>query len=184
VDAGLRTANRRILALGRTVQPAAADEVSATQGQLVAGNCLLRRRIRLTGASAPRATLTDPQIASFGMAGPSDRHRRSGLRVLRWPLSETAAGVATGETEGHIRLIVSEKGAILGCAVVAARASELIAPIALAFDKRLTVHDLAAMNLPHPALSDVCKRAAATYLQAGLSNPRIGRIIRLLRRLG
>ncbi len=184
VDAGLRTANRRVLALGRTIQPSAPDQVSTAQGQLVAGNVLLRRRIRLSEAAIPRGTLTDPQIASIGMTGPSDPYRRSGLRVLRWPLSETAAGIVTGETEGHVRLIVSDKGDLLGCAIVAARAGDMMAPIALAFDKGLTVHDLAAMNLPHPAVSDVGKRAAATYLQASLSNPRIGRIIRLLRRLG
>jgi pyruvate/2-oxoglutarate dehydrogenase complex dihydrolipoamide dehydrogenase (E3) component len=184
VDAGLRTANRRVLALGRTVQPSAPDQMSTAQGQLVAGNVLLRRRIGLAGASVPRGTLTDPQIASIGMTEPSGQHRGSGLRVLRWPLSETVAGVTTGEAAGHIRLIVSDKGLILGCAIVAARAGDLMAPIALTFAKGLTAHDLAAMNLPHPAVSDVGKRAAATYLQASLSNPRIGRIIRLLRRLG
>jgi pyruvate/2-oxoglutarate dehydrogenase complex dihydrolipoamide dehydrogenase (E3) component len=183
-DAALCTANRRVLALGRTVRPSAPDQVSIAHGEAVAGNVLLRRRIRLSEGSVTRSTLTDPQIASIGMTGPSDRHRRSGLRVVRWPMSETVAGIATGDTEGHIKLIVSDKGAILGCAIAAARAGELMAPIALGFARGLTANDLAAMILPHPALSDVGKRAAATYLQASLSNPRIGRIIRLLRRLG
>lgn len=183
-DAGLMTANRRVFALGRARAPEAPDEVSAWHGALVAQNCLLRRPVRLPAAAIASSTQTEPQIASVGLSGPSDRHRRSGIRVLRWPLSETASGVATGRTSGHIRLIVSGKGQVLGCAIAAPDAGDLIAPFALAVGKGLHVQDLAAMILPHPSLSDVGKRAAGSYLLASLSNPRIRRIIGLFRRLG
>lgn len=183
-DAGLLTSNRRIFALGRTGAPEAPDEVSAWHGALVAQNCLLRRPVRLPTTAIARSTQTEPPIASVGLSGPSDRHRRSGIRVLRWPLSETAAGIATGRMSGHLKLIVSAKGQVLGCAIAAPDAADLIAPFALAVGKGLHVQDLAAMILPHPSLSDVGKRAAGSYLQAGLSNPRIRRIIGLFRRLG
>lgn len=184
VDAGLLTANRRVFALGRASAPEAPDEISAWHGSLVAQNCLLRRPIRLPSAAVARSTQTEPPIASVGLSGPSDRHRRSGIRVLRWPLSETAAGVVTGRTAGHLKLIVSGKGQVLGCAIAAPDAADLIAPFALAVGKGLNVQDLAAMILPHPSLSDVGKRAAGSYLLASLSNPRIRRIIGLFRRLG
>ncbi len=184
VDAGLLTANRRIFALGRTATPDAPDEVSAWHGEQVAQNCLFRRPVRLPTTAIARSTQTEPPIASVGLSGPSDRHRRTGIRVLRWPLSETAGGVATGRTSGHLKLIVSGKGRVLGCAISAPDAADLIAPFALAVGKNLHVQDLAAMILPHQSLSDVGKRAAGTYLLAGLSNPRIRRIIALFRRLG
>lgn len=184
VDTGLRTANRRIFALGRTASPEAPDEVSAWHGAQVAQNCLFRRPVRLPASAGARSTLTEPQIASVGLSGPTDRHRRSGIRVLRWPLAETAAGIATGRTSGHLKLIVSAKGQILGGAIAAPDAADLIAPYALAVSKGLHIGDLAAMISPHPSLSDVGKRAAGAYLLASLSNPRIRRIIGLLRRLG
>ncbi len=184
VDAGLMTANRRIFALGRTMAPDSPDEVSAWHGAQLAQNCLFRRPVRLPATAIARSTLTDPQIASVGLSGPSDRHRRSGIRVLRWPLSETIAGIATGRTSGYLKLIVSGKGQVLGCAIAAPDAADLIAPFAMAVGKSLHVQDLAAMILPHQSLSDVGKKAAGTYLLAGLSNPRIRRIIGLFRRLG
>lgn len=184
VDTGLRTANRKIYALGETADPRGLDEISAWHGTLVAQNCLLRKPVRTEAVTAASQVLTDPGIASAGLSEAAARRIDPTCRVLLWPLSENEAALAKGRSEGFIKLIVSGKGRVLGCSILASDAGDLIAPFVLALAKGLHVSDLAAMILPHPSVSESGKRAAATYLQTGLSNPWIGRIIRLFRRFG
>jgi pyruvate/2-oxoglutarate dehydrogenase complex dihydrolipoamide dehydrogenase (E3) component len=184
VDGSLKTSNKRIHAIGEAAGASGSAHLSAWHGGLVAQNILFRRPIRLAGTPVPRLVLTDPEIAEVGLDEATARKADAACRVLRWPLAENARAAANGDTAGHVKLIVSGKGYLLGAAIVGTGAGELIAPFVLALARHLSISDLAAMVLPHPTLSEVGKRAASTYFPSRLSNPWIGRIIRLLRRFG
>ena len=184
VDKGLRTTNTRVYAIGDVTGEAGFTHVAGWHGSLVAQNILFRRPIRTDRTAVPRVTYTDPELAHVGLMETEARARDPKARVLRWPLAENDRAVATRRCDGHVKLVVGHKGAILGCSIAAAEAGELIAPYAVALAKGMTVQDLSGIILPYPTLSEAGKRAAGTYFIASLSNPWIGRIVRFLRRFG
>ena len=55
------------------------------------------------------------------------REAHGAVGVLRWPFSENDRARAERESEGHVKLVVSQRGEILGAGVVGPRAGELIA---------------------------------------------------------
>lgn len=184
VDGALLTANRRIFALGETSDPAAEAGLSGRQGALVAQNILLRRAVRAGDLVPMRVAHTTPAIVEMGLGETEARRRDPGCRVLRVPAGASAAALIDGPAEGHVKLIVSAKGRILGAAILGRDAGAIAAPIALAIGEGLTVHNLAAIQLSYPSVTDLGKRAAIAYFGDRLSNPSIRRNIRLLRWLG
>lgn len=184
VDGALATANRRIVAIGEASDPAAEPGLSERQAALVAGHILLRRPIRSSDLLPMRTALTSPALVELGLAEEKARRRDPRCRVLRLPLAESPGAHVPGRPEGHVKLIVSAKGRLLGAAILAEEAAAISAPIALAMGKGLTIDDLAAIQLPYPGVSDIGKRTALAYVSNRLSNPWIRRTIRLLRWFG
>ena len=184
VDKALRTTNKRVYAIGDVTGEAGFTHVAGWQGSLVAQNILFRRPIRTDRTAVPRVTYTDPELAHIGLSEAEARATDPKARVLRWPFAENDRAVATRRRDGHVKLVVGHKGAILGCSIAGPEAGDLIAPYAVAIAKGMTVSDLSGIILPYPTLSEAGKRAAGTYFVSSLSNPWIGRIVRFLRRFG
>jgi pyruvate/2-oxoglutarate dehydrogenase complex dihydrolipoamide dehydrogenase (E3) component len=104
--------------------------------------------------------------------------------VLRWPYHENDRAQAERATEGHIKVITTRRGRILGATIVGQHAGELIATWALAIGQGLNVRALAGMVVAYPTLAEIGKRAAVTQFAAGLTGPWVRRIIAWLRRFG
>src|SRR5262249_53491698 len=104
--------------------------------------------------------------------------------VLRWPYAENDRAETERETRGHIKVITSKRGRILGATIVGAQAGELISAWSLAVSQRLNIRAMAAAVLPYPTLAEIGKRSAIGYFAPGLTSPLVRRIIGLLRRLG
>ncbi|MBA8848901.1 pyruvate/2-oxoglutarate dehydrogenase complex dihydrolipoamide dehydrogenase (E3) component, partial [Yonghaparkia alkaliphila] len=74
--------------------------------------------------------------------------------VFKLPLAANPRAKMQGIKEGFIKLFASRtSGTVIGGVVVAPRASELILPIALAVEHRLTVDQLASAMSVYPSLS-------------------------------
>jgi pyruvate/2-oxoglutarate dehydrogenase complex dihydrolipoamide dehydrogenase (E3) component len=83
-----------------------------------------------------------------------------------------------------VKALVTRRGKILGCAIAAAQAGDLIVPWALAMAKRLKVQDLAGLVFPYPTLSEVTKRVAVEFLRPSAESPWLRRAIAFGRRFG
>lgn len=184
IDKRLRTTNPRVYVVGDAGGGPQFTPVAAWHGQMVAQNILFRRPVNTDGVAVPRVVDTDPAIAQVGLTEAEARRQDPKARTLRWPFAENDQAVATRRRRGHIKLIVSARGRLLGCSVVGPEAGEIIGYYALALAKGASAADIAAIVLPYPGLSEVGKRAAGTYFQSRLGSPWLGRMIRLLRRFG
>jgi pyruvate/2-oxoglutarate dehydrogenase complex dihydrolipoamide dehydrogenase (E3) component len=184
VDRGLKTSNRRVYAIGDVAgaqQPAhAADH----QASLVIRNALFRLPVRFDPEAIPRVTFTDPELAQVGLTEAVARRRRHRIRVLRWPYRENDRAYAEGEARGHIKVVTTRKGRILGVTIVGAGAGELITPWTLAISQGADIRAIAGIMVPYPTLSEIGKSAASTYFMSSLTSPWVRRIIGWLRRLG
>ena len=82
-------------------------------------------------------------------------------RCVMLPLATNARAKMTDISHGFVKLFCSAAtGIVVGGVVVAPRASELIYPIALAVDTRLTVDQLASTLTVYPSLSGSLAEAA------------------------
>jgi pyruvate/2-oxoglutarate dehydrogenase complex dihydrolipoamide dehydrogenase (E3) component len=148
---------------------------------IVVRNVLFRLRARADDTIVPRVTYTDPEIAQVGLTEAKAGRR---IRVLRWPYHENDRAQAERQTRGHIKVVTSERGRVLGATIVGAHAGELIAPWTLAVTQGLNIRAFAEMVMPYPTLAEIGKRAAITYFAGSLTKPFVQRIITALRRFG
>ena len=185
VNKRLKTRNRRVYAIG----DCAAGQLQFTHAAnyhagLVIRNALFRLPIKVNNGRVPWVTYTEPELAQSGITEAQARARKLKFRILRWPYHDNDRAVAERETHGHIKVITSNKGKILGATIVGAQAGELIALWALAIARGLNVRDLTGIVLPYPTLSEIGKRAAIDYFTPSLTSPWVRRIIAWLRTFG
>jgi pyruvate/2-oxoglutarate dehydrogenase complex dihydrolipoamide dehydrogenase (E3) component len=184
VDASLRTSNRKIYAIGDVIGGLQFTHVGNYHAGLVIRHALFRLPVKVNNDIIPWVTFTDPELAQVGLSETRARERRGAIRVLRWPYHENDRAQAERETHGHIKVVTSKRGRILGATIVGAQAGELIATWSLAVSQGLNIRALASMVVPYPTLAEIGKRSAINYFAPSLTSPLVRRIIRLLGRLG
>jgi len=184
LDARLRTTNRRIFAVGDVAGPYRFTHMAAYQAGIVLRNILFRLPAKAKYRAVPWVTYCDPELAHVGLS--EDAARRAGIKfqILRHSFADNDRAIASGRTEGLIKLVVSPGGRILGASIVGAEAGELIHIWSLAVARRLKVSALAQTITPYPTLGEVGTRAAGSYYAPKLFSPRTKRIVRFLQRLG
>jgi pyruvate/2-oxoglutarate dehydrogenase complex dihydrolipoamide dehydrogenase (E3) component len=184
VDKRLRTTNKKVYAIGDVVGGPQFTHVANYQAGLVVRNALFRLPVKVNYDAIPRVTFTDPELAHVGLTEADAKTRKLRFRVLRWPFHENDRALAERATQGHIKVIVTRRGRILGATIVGHNAGELIGTWVLAIEQRLNIRAIAGTVVPYPTLAEIGKRAAITHFAAGLTRPAVRRIIAWLRRFG
>ena len=185
VDKKLKTSNRRVYAIG----DCAAGQLQFTHAAnyhagLVIRNALFRLPVKVNNDVIPWVTYTEPELAQTGLSEAEARKRGTKIRVLRWPYHDNDRAQAERTTHGHIKVVTTAKGAILGVTIVGAQAGDLIATWTLAIAQKLNIRAMTSIVLPYPTLSEIGKRAAIDYFTPSLTKPIVRRIIAWLRRFG
>lgn len=185
VNRELKTTSRRVYAIG----DCAAGQLQLTHAAnyhagLVIRNALFRLPVRVNNDQVPWVTYTDPELAQIGLTEARAKERGMKIRVARWPYYDNDRAQAEGETRGHIKVIATSKGKIVGVTIVGAQAGELIAMWVLAMAQSLNIRGLTGMVLPYPTLSEVGKRAAIDFFTPSLTSVWVRRIIRWMRIFG
>lgn len=185
VNKRLKTANRRVYAIG----DAAAGQLQFTHAAnyhagLVIRNALFRLPVKVKNDVVPWVTYTEPELAQTGLSEAQARARGIKMRILRWPYHDNDRAQTERETHGHIKVITTVKGKILGVTIVGVQAGELIAMWTLAIAQGLNIRSLTGIVLPYPTLSEIGKRAAIDYFTPSLTSPWVRRIIAWLRIFG
>ena len=161
-----RTSRANVYAVGdcSTAMPLAS--VSAMQGRTAVyhtmGDVAAPTRMRNVASNV----FTAPEIASVGW---SQSEIEQGLvrgEIEKVVLETNPRAKMQGISEGFIKLFASiGSGTVIGGVVVAPRASDLIYPIAVAIENRLTVDQLARTYTVYPSLSGSISEAASALHQ-------------------
>jgi pyruvate/2-oxoglutarate dehydrogenase complex dihydrolipoamide dehydrogenase (E3) component len=185
VDRKLKTTNRRVYAIGDCAAGHAAFTHAANyHAGLVIRNALFRLPVRVNNSAVPWAIYTEPELAHTGLTEAQARERRINIRIARWPYNDNDRAQTERDTRGHIKVITTSKGKIVGATIVGAQAGELIAMWTLAIAQGLNIRALTNIVLPYPTLSEVGKRAAIDYFTLGLTSTWVRRIIAWMRIFG
>jgi dihydrolipoamide dehydrogenase len=157
-----RTSRANVYAVGDCTTALPLASVSAMQGRTAVyhtrGDVASPTRIRNVASNV----FTSPEIASVGW---SQAEIEVGLvrgEIEKVMLDANPSAKMQGISEGFIKLFASVgSGTVIGGVVVAPRASDLIYPIAVAVENRLTVDQLARTYTVYPSLSGSISDAAS-----------------------
>lgn len=109
----------------------------------------------------PNAVYGSPEIAMIGKTERELKENKVAYKASTFPLVGNGKSLADGQTDGFIKLLVSEKyKEILGVHILAYNASDLIAELGVTMTLEGTAHELADTIHPHPTLSEIIMEAA------------------------
>ena len=119
----------------------------------------------------PSCVYTMPEIGSVGMTEQKAREKRD-VSVGRFPFSANGRALASGETEGFIKVITDKRyGEVLGVHIVGPAAAELINEAASLMAMEITANEIAGIVHGHPTFAEAFMEAAADSLGECLHLP-------------
>ena len=181
VDAGLRSSQKHIYAVGDVAGGLQFTHVAGYHAGLVIRNALFRLPVRNRSDIIPWVTYTDPELAHIGMTEAAARQKfGETIRIVRWPFHENDRAQTEGKTTGLVKAVIGKGGRILGVSIVGAQAGELIQPWLLAIGNGLKIKSIATMVAPYPTLGEANRRAAVNYFSGLAANSHVRRLIKLL----
>ncbi|HEB78903.1 MAG TPA: dihydrolipoamide dehydrogenase [Rhodospirillales bacterium] len=188
VDARMRTANKKIFAIGGVTGGYQFTHMAAYHAGIVIRNALFKLPAKADHSAVPWVTYTSPELAHVGLNEEQAKKRHGGVRgavrVLRWPFAENDRAVAEGKTDGLVKAVVTPKGRILGASILGANAGDLIQTWTLAISAKLKISAVASMISPYPTLGEANKRAAGSFYKEKLLSEGTRKLVRFLSRFG
>ncbi|WP_277452429.1 NAD(P)H-quinone dehydrogenase [Janibacter sp. DB-40] len=155
-----RTSVRGIYAAGDCTGVFALASVAAVQGRTAMAHALGDAVTPLRMSAVASNVFTDPEIATVGVSA-ADAEDNPDVESVMMPLSRNPRAKMLGIREGFVKLFAYRgTGTVLGGVVVAPRASELIFPVALAVQNRLSVDQVASTSSVYPSLTGTLAEAA------------------------
>lgn len=169
VHEDLVTSNPRIYVIGDAAGGHQFTHVAEHHAGIVLRRSIFRMKWAKPSPVVPWATYTDPELARVGLSETEAKQHGIAHRVYRFPLDDIDRARAEGETEGLAKLVTAPNGKLLGAAIVAPHAGELIAECALALNKGMKAGDLSSTIHAYPTFAMVTRRAADQRLKEGLT---------------
>jgi dihydrolipoamide dehydrogenase len=160
VDKVSRTSAPTVYAAGDCTGVLMLASVAAMQGRIAMWHLLGDAVTPLNLRAVSSNVFTEPEIATVGWTE-KDMDDSGTTVVVKLPLATNARAKMQGVHDGFVKLFArTGSGTVVGGVVVAPRASELIFPVSLAVDRRLTVDEVAHSFTIYPSLSGSVAEAA------------------------
>lgn len=161
VDRVSRTSVTGIYAAGDCTSLLPLASVAAMQGRIAMYHALGEGVAPIKLKTVASAIFTRPEIATVGVSQQAIDDGEYPARTVMLPLSTNPRAKMSGLRRGFVKIFCRPAtGVVIGGVVVAPNASELILPIAVAVQNKLTVSDLAATFSVYPSLSGSITEAA------------------------
>ncbi|MCK3769898.1 NAD(P)H-quinone dehydrogenase [Microbacterium aerolatum] len=147
-----RTSVPNVYAVGDCTNFFPLASVASMQGRTAVFHALGDIVIPLEKVKITSNIFTAPEIATVGW-GEHDLEEMDGL-VYKLPLAANPRAKMMGIKDGFVKIIARKgSGTVIGGVIVAPKASELIYPIAVAVERRLTVDQVSRVFAAYPSLS-------------------------------
>jgi pyruvate/2-oxoglutarate dehydrogenase complex dihydrolipoamide dehydrogenase (E3) component len=161
VDRVSRTSAPGVYAAGDCTGVLMLASVAAMQGRIAVWHALGDAVKPLNLRTVASNVFTEPEIATVGYSQAAVESGEISASAVTLPLATNPRAKMQGIRDGFVKVFCRTGTAIVvGGVVVAPRASELIFPVALAVDMRLTVDQVAHAFTVYPSLSGSIAEAA------------------------
>jgi pyruvate/2-oxoglutarate dehydrogenase complex dihydrolipoamide dehydrogenase (E3) component len=184
-DAGLRTTNKRIYAVGDIAGGPQFTHVAGYHAGIVVRNALFRMRAKVDYGALPWVTFTDPELAHVGLKEEDARKKFGGdIAVIRASFEKNDRAIAEGDPNGMIKVIARKDGQILGATIAGGNAGEIIHTWALAVSQNFKLGAFNRAILPYPTRGEISKAAVSAFYAPKLFSAWPKRIVKFLLALG
>jgi mercuric reductase len=164
VDTYGRTTNPKIYAAGDVTGEPMYVYVAARAGALAAENALSDSSLPLDLSVVPRVTFTDPSVAVVGLTEVAAREAGFDPITSVLPMEHVPRALAAHDTRGFVKLVAdADTRRILGAAILAPEAVEMIMEPTLAVKHGLTIEDLVDTLHPYLTFGEGVRLAAQTF---------------------
>ncbi|MDG1396601.1 MAG: dihydrolipoyl dehydrogenase [Flavobacteriales bacterium] len=110
----------------------------------------------------PGCTYASPEISSVGYTEQAAKDAGYTIKVGKFPFSASGKASAAGHKDGFVKVIFDAKyGEWLGCHMIGANVTELIAEAVVARKLETTGHEILKSVHPHPTMSEAVMEAVA-----------------------
>ncbi len=109
----------------------------------------------------PWAIFSDPEIASVGLTEEEAKEKSIEVITGEFPFTANGKAVSMNKAEGEVKLVArKDTNEVIGGQIIGPDASVLIAEVALAVEKHLSIRDIADTIHTHPTLPEATMGAA------------------------
>lgn len=184
-DAGQRTSNKKIFAIGDCAQGLQFTHAAGYHASVVLSRALFHIPAKSRMEGFPYVIYTDPELAQAGLTEKQARAKHGEkVKTLSFDLKENDRARAEGRTEGRIKVTALPNGKILGCTIVAPEAGEHIQLWSLALSEKMKIGDIAKYVSPYPTMGEMSKRVAGEFFKPVFFGPLVKKIVRFMRIFG
>jgi dihydrolipoamide dehydrogenase len=161
IDDRMATNIPGIWAIGDVTGKLLLAHVASAQAIICAENIAGVETVSMDYTMMPRATYSQPQVASFGLTEAQAKEKGVEFNVGRFPFQANGKALGLAETDGFVKIISGTAyGEILGAHMVGSDVSELLPELTLAHNMELTPEEIARNVHAHPTLSESIMEAA------------------------
>ncbi|MFX1514062.1 MAG: dihydrolipoyl dehydrogenase [Promethearchaeota archaeon] len=162
VNSKLETNIEGIYAIGDCIEPPhpMLAYTASLEGEIAAENALGHEPKEIDYFSTPSCIFTDPEVSSTGLREREAREKEMNVLIGKFPYKGIGKAVIHGEPRGLVKVILdADTHEVLGCHIIGAHATELIAEPTLAVSKKLTAEDIIETQHCHPVFYEIFKEA-------------------------
>lgn len=143
-----------IYAIGDVIGPPWLAHVSAAEGLYVAEHIANLNPKKIDYNCIPACTYSKPEVASIGMTKQQLDKKNIEYKIAKSFFNSNGKAVATGATDGFIKIYIGTDNLILGAHIIGSNATEMISEFSLAMRNHLTIEDILDAIHPHPTFSE------------------------------
>ncbi|MGL4943510.1 MAG: dihydrolipoyl dehydrogenase family protein [Thermoguttaceae bacterium] len=182
VDPFLRTTNKRIYACGDCNGHHQFSHAAMHQGMIALMNCMIpfpfKRRFQ--NYVVPWTVFTEPAISRVGASARQLDEAGTKYKTIIARYDDYGAAIAESIATGHVKVLVSPWGRILGATIVGEGSGEMINEWALAIQQRLSMHNVMMLQHSFPTMGFLSKRVAETWMMEQMESPWLKRLCRMM----
>ena len=149
-------------AIGDIVPGPALAHVASAEGILCVEKIAGHDVTPIDYGNIPGCTYCSPEISSVGLTEKQAIDQGFDVKIGKFPFSASGKASASGHKEGFVKVIFDSKyGELLGCHMIGAGVTDLIAEAVLGRKLETTGHDVLKTIHPHPTMSEAIMEAVA-----------------------
>lgn len=162
VDDYYKTNIPGVFAIGDIVHGPALAHVASAEGITCVEKIAGQNPEPINYNNIPGCTYCSPEIASVGYTEKAAKEAGYEVKVGKFPFSASGKASAAGTKDGFVKVIFDAKyGEWLGCHMIGANVTEMIAEAVAARKLETTGHEIIKTVHPHPTMSEAVMEATA-----------------------
>jgi dihydrolipoamide dehydrogenase len=164
VDERMATSVPGIWAVGDVTGKLLLAHVASAQGIVCAEAMAGKDTQPIDYTMVPRATYSQPQVASFGLTEAQAKEKGLAYKVGKFPFMANGKALGLGDYAGFAKVLTDTGGQFLGAHLIGPEVSELLPELTLAWQNGLNAEAISHNIHAHPTLSEAILEAAEAAL--------------------